>query len=171
MMQDLKSGSGSRVYLDAPRLRALVYDLSRQHERIGPVLLGVAVAGRALATNPASTTARQNASLAWRRLLEITGSPSTRDQDQEVLENANGLRLMPDAVARGMLEVCNRLKELEYQVSQIDFEQSPPELLARSGEAMRKFAATLDALELRVDQEVLPRIQQLLYEHGVAPRR
>ncbi len=163
--------SRPKVFLDAPRLRTVVYELSRGHARLRLPLLKLAAAGSALAANPTSATSRQEAREAWKQTLDVIEQHMGRREDEDLLENAERLRLLPDVVAKGMLDVCNKLREQEYQLSQIDFEESPPELIARAGEAMRRFAATLDDLAVREDRELLPRLQHLLYQHGVALKR
>jgi|GEM_PF-2821315 len=164
-------GNRPRNFLDAPRLRTLVYELSREHQQLRLPLLRVADRGIALAANPADTASRRQAREAWQELLRIVDLHMERHEDEELVESAESLRLVPDSVARGMLDVCARLKQLEYQVSQIDFDQSPPPMLARAGEAMRQFATAMDDLANREERDVLPRLQRLLYEHGVALKR
>ncbi len=163
--------SWTKVLPDTARLRHIVYELSREHVQLPRPLTRLADAGIALAANPASLDARTHAHEAWMEMLQIIDLPFAHRADVELLESAERLRLVPDVVARGMLDACSKLRDLESRISQADFHQSPAELMARTGEAMRELAATLDDLALREDRELLPRVQRLLYQHGVALKR
>lgn len=155
-----------KVSLDPSRLRTLVYRMACEHLQLREPLLKVATAGGVLAANPSSAEARGQARDAWHELLEIVVQHAIEKDDEELVESAEKLKLLPEPAAEAMLAVCNRLKELEFEISQINFEHSPPELVARAGQSMNRFAVTLDDLAGREDHELLPRLQRLLYEHS-----
>ncbi len=157
-----------KVLPDTARLRHIAYELTRAHVQLRLPLIRLADAGRNLAANPVSSDVRSKAHEAWTEMLQVVDLALAHQTDEELLEHTERLRLVPDVVAEGMLGVCNRLKELESQISQVDFQQSSAELLAQAGEAMRELAAALNDLTLREDRDLLPAVRRLLYQHGVA---
>src|SRR5215469_4821994 len=96
--------------LDARKLRAVVYQLSWEHVQLLPALLRVGAAGSALAANPGSSACRHEAHDAWQAMLRIVDQHMGAGEDEDVLEGAEELKLVPDAAAEVMLGVCERLK-------------------------------------------------------------
>ncbi|HUA33542.1 MAG TPA: hypothetical protein VMA09_08045 [Candidatus Binataceae bacterium] len=163
MKQAKSAGNRSKVFLDLARLRALVYQLGRKHDQLRRPLIRAAAAGSALAANTGNFGSRHEAREAWQALLDVIELHMSKNVDEQLLESAEKLSVVPDQTAQALLKVCGQLKQLETRVSGVDLEKSPPEELAAAGEAMRKFAVTLDDLALREDREVLPQLQHLLY--------
>ena len=173
MMTQEGSATGNRpkMQLDVARLRMLVFQINSEHAQLRLPLVRLGAAGTALAANPQNSASRHEAREAWRQMLDVIEQHMNRREDEEALKAAETLKVMTDETAQAMIAVCNKLKELEHQISQIDFELSPPDLWARAGEAMRQFAVILDDLVLREDRELLPRLQRIAYGPGTNPKR
>ena len=164
-MKQVKSARNRpKVFLDLPRLRALVYELGRKHDELRRPLMRAGAAGSALAANPSDPGSKHEAHEAWRGLLDVIELHAVKNIDEQLLESTEVLSVVPGETAQALLSGCNQLQELEAQISAVDFENTPPQALAAAGEAIRKFAATLDDLALREDREMLPRLQHLLYQ-------
>jgi len=131
----------------------------------------VGAAGGALVADPQSSVSKVKAREAWQELVDLIEHHMSRKEDEQLLQSAEALKLLPETVAKEMLEVCERLKGLEHRISAIDLEHSPTETIVAAGDAMRNFAVILDDLSVREDRELLPPLRKILYRHELAPKR
>lgn len=151
MNQNTMPGDGKQrsVLLDGGHMRCLVCGIVSDRLNLELPLLKMAGAGSVLAANPASADARKNACTVWRKMIDVIDRLKAGKSDQK------------QRVARTMLGTLNKLRELDFQISQINFEDSPPDLTARGGEATNKFLVILRDLGARVDGKLLVELPRL----------
>ena len=152
-------------YLDSDRLKTLVFELSREHDRLRLPLVEVAACGSALAVNPLDPKFRREAREAWRHLMTVVERHLRQDNDAALANRAEKLKLISPAVREAVAEASDRITHLANQISGVDFERGPADSIARAGDSMRKFAAALDDLAVREEHELLPKLRTILFEH------
>lgn len=165
MKEQAQHEGQARAYLDSLKLRMLVFDLSREHQRIRLPLVNLAASGSALAANPLNPELRREAREAWNQMMAMVERHLEQERDAALASSAEKLNLISPSLREAVTQACDRLNELAHQISAVDFERASAQSVAQAGDSMRKFAVALDDLAAREEHELLPKLRRFLFEH------
>lgn len=153
------------AYLDSLKLRILIFELSREHERLHLPLVNVAACGSAVAANPVNPEFRREAREAWNQMMAVVERHLQQKNDLALASSAEKLNLISSSLREAVAQACDWLSHLAHQISGVDFERASAESVAQAGDSMRKFAVALDDLAVREEHELLPKLHRMLFEH------
>lgn len=157
-----RNESGTAASAQPLQMKSLLKELAGEDLGLRMPIIEAAVAGSELSFKPSDPELRARAAKAWATIRPIMAHHLI-DEDTVILPWAQALSTLPPEVLKRTRKEHQELRGTGSLLSQVSFEHSSDEVVARAGKVLCVLAALLDDVIAGEQRDVFPMLRRALF--------